>query len=102
MKLADTGLRRQPFRTHGRPLVLVPYASQKAGIQFLNEIRFNDRGLGLFHGPPLSGKTSIIHRFADLLPHEYAVAIIDGAHTDSAALLKDILSQFGYDVGFNT
>ncbi len=102
MKLADTGLQRQPFRTHGKPLVVVPYASQKAAIQFLNKIRFDDRGLGLFHGPPLSGKTSIIHRFAGMLPHEYPVAIVDGARTDSAAILKNILGQFGYDHGFNT
>lgn len=102
MKLADTGLQRQPFRTHGKPLVLVPYASQKAAIQFLNETRFNDRGLGLFHGPPLSGKTSIIYRFAGMLPRDYAVAIVDGARMDSAALLKTVLGQFGYDHGFNT
>ena len=102
MKLSDTGLRRQPFRTHGKPLVLVPYASQKAAIRFLNQIRFNDRGLGLFHGPPLSGKTSIVHQFAGMLPHEYAVAIVDGARTDSAVILKSVLSQYGYEHGFNT
>ena len=102
MKLADSGLRRQPFRTHGKPLVLVPYAAHKAAIQFLNEIRFSDQGLGLFHGPPLSGKTSIIHGFAGMLPREYAVAIVDGSNTDSAALLREVLTQFGYDRGFNT
>ena len=102
MKLADTGLTKQPFRTHGKPLVLVPYASQKAALQFLNETRINDRGLGLFHGPSLSGKTTIVRHFASTLPGDYAVAIVDGARTDSAALLKDILSQFGYDHGLNT
>lgn len=102
MKLADTGLRRQPFRAHGKPLVLVPYAAQKSAIQFLNEIRFNDRGLGLFHGPPQSGKTCIFQRFAGMLPRDYALAIVDGARTDSAGILQQILNQFGYDHGFNT
>jgi type II secretory pathway predicted ATPase ExeA len=102
MNLADSGLTRQPFQTHGKPLVLVPYASQKAALQFLEETRADDRGLGLFHGPPLSGKTTIIERFARALPVDLSVAIVDGARAEPATLLKSILSQFGYDHGFNT
>jgi type II secretory pathway predicted ATPase ExeA len=102
MKLADTGLRLQPFRTQGKPLVLVPYASQKNAIHFLDETRANKRGLGLFHGPPLSGKTTIVRQFASLLPSDHAVAIVDGERMDPAAFLKDILSQYGYDHGINT
>ena len=102
MNLADTGLRKQPFRTHGKPLVVVPYASQKNAIQFLNDTRQNNRGLGLFHGPALSGKTTIVERFASSLPNDYAVAVVDGQRTDPAKLLKGILSQYGYDHGFTT
>jgi len=102
MKLADTGLRKQPFRTQGKPLVLVPYASQKNAIQFLNDTRVNKCGLGLFHGPPLSGKTTIVQRFASSLPGDHATAVVDGARTDPARFLKEILGQYGYDHGFNT
>jgi len=102
MKLADTGLTKQPFQTHGKPLVVVPYASQKSALQFLEETRSDDRGLGLFHGPPLSGKTTIIQRFAKTLPGDHAVAIVDGARSEPATLLKSILSQFGYEHGFST
>ena len=102
MKLADTGLRRQPFQTHGKPLILVPYTSQNAAIRFFNETRFNNQGLGLFHGPPLSGKTSIIQRFTALLPDDYAVAVVDGAGMEATALLQEILSQFGYDFGLES
>ncbi|MDH4071521.1 MAG: hypothetical protein OEV41_00285, partial [Gammaproteobacteria bacterium] len=102
MKLADTGLRIQPFRTHGKPLVLVPYASQANAIQFLNDTRMNRRGLGLFHGPPLSGKTTIIQQFASSLPRDHAVAIVDGASADTTTFLKSILNQYGYDHGFST
>lgn len=102
MKLADTGLRKQPFRTQGKPLVLVPYASQKNAIQFLSETRSNKRGLGLFHGPPLSGKTTIVQGFASSLPPGHTVAIVDGARIDPAAFLKDVLGQYGYDQGFNS
>lgn len=102
MKLADTGLRKQPFRTQGKPLVLVPYASQRNAIRFLAETRSNKRGLGLFNGPPLSGKTTIVQGFAKSLPRDHAVAIIDGARADTATFLKEILGQYGYDEGFNT
>ncbi len=102
MKLADTGLRRQPFQTHGKPLILVPYTSQNAAIRFFNQTRLNKQGLGLFHGPPLSGKTSIIQRFTTLLPDDYAVAVVDGADVGATALLQEILSQFGYDLGFDS
>ena len=63
MKLSDTGLRIQPFRTHGKPLEVVPYASQKNALKFLQQTLANKRGSGLFHGPSLSGKTTIIQRF---------------------------------------
>ena len=102
MKLADTGLHRQPFQTHGKPLILVPYTSQNAAIRFFNQTRLNKQGLGLFHGPPLSGKTSIIQRFTALLPDDYAVAVVDGADVGATALSKEILSQFGYDLDFDS
>ena len=102
MKLADTGLQKQPFRTHGKPLVLVPYASQKNAMRFLDETRNNKHGLGLFHGPPLSGKTTIVQQFASSLPRDHAVAIVDGANADPAEFLKEILGQFGYDHGCNS
>ena len=102
MKIADTGLRKQPFRTHGKPLILVPYTAHKNALQFLDEIRNNKRGLGLLHGPSLSGKTTVIQNFVGSLPGDHAVAIVSGAHMDPARLLKDILGQFGYTQGFNT
>jgi len=102
MKLADTGLRKQPFLTQGKPLVLVPYSAHRNAIHFLDETRVNKRGLGLFHGPPLSGKTTIIQQFASSLPRDHAVAIVDGARTDPAKLLKEVLGQYGYDHGCNS
>jgi len=82
--------------------VLVPCRSQEAAIRFLDETRSNDHGLGLFHGPPLSGKSLVIRRFADSLPDDHAIAVVDGAGKDAATLFQEILSQFGYDHGFRT
>jgi type II secretory pathway predicted ATPase ExeA len=98
MNLSATGLRRQPFKTHGAPSVLVPYASQNAAIRFLNGTCRNDHGLGLFHGPPLSGKTSIIRHFRASLPKDFATAVVDGAGLRAHELLRHILHQFGYDL----
>jgi type II secretory pathway predicted ATPase ExeA len=102
MKLAATGLRRQPFRTDGTTSIVVPYASQAAAARFLSDTRSDDHGLGLFHGPPLSGKTSIIRQFTASLPGDYAVAVVDGAGVEANALLQNVLKQFGYDVGLHS
>lgn len=99
MDLAATGLRRLPFRASGTPLIVVPYASQAAAVRFLDNTRLDDHGLGLFHGPPLSGKTSIIRQFSASLPDDYAVAVVDGADMQANTLLQNILGQFGYNLG---
>jgi type II secretory pathway predicted ATPase ExeA len=102
MELGEAGLQEQPFRTHGRPLVFVSYASQHDAFDFLQDIYDNDRGLGLFQGPPLSGKTAIIRHFAETLTDEAAVAVVDGAGLNTTALLEAALSQFGYDLQFSS
>ncbi len=102
MELGEAGLQEQPFRTHGRPLVFVPYASQQDAFEFLNETNSRDRGLGLFQGPPLSGKTAIIRHFAESLTDDAAVAVVDGAGLNTTALLEAVLSQFGYDLQFSS
>ena len=102
VKLADTGLRIQPFQTNGKPVVLVPYGSHQHAIRFLDDVRANDHGLGLFLGPPLSGKTSTIRQFTGQLPDEQALAVVDGADKDGTTLLREILGEFGYGPGFDT
>jgi general secretion pathway protein A len=102
MELGKAGLQEQPFRTHGRPLVFVSYASQQNAFDFLNETYNKDRGLGLFQGPSLSGKTAIIRHFAETLSDEDAVAVVDGAGLNTTALLEAVLSQFGYDLQFSS
>jgi len=102
MELGEAGLLEQPFRTHGRPLVFVPYASQRAAFEFLSDTYRKDHGLGLFQGPPLSGKTAIIHHFTESLDDDTAVAVVDGTGLNTTALLEAVLSQFGYDLHFRS
>ncbi len=83
---------------HGKPVVFVPSASQQAACQFLSDTYTNNHGLGLFQGPPLSGKTAIIQHFTESLPEDAAVAVVDGTGLNTTTLLELVLSQFGYDL----
>ena len=102
MELGAAGLQQQPFHAHGRPLIFVPYASQEAAFKFLSGTHADGHGLGLFQGPPLSGKTTIIRHFTDSLPEDCAVSVVDGAGMNTTALMQAVLSQFGYELQVNS
>lgn len=102
MALTAAGLLQQPFRARGAPTVVVPYAAQKAAMRFLSHTLSHPRGLGLFHGPRLSGKTFVIRQFMASLPDDHGVAVVDGAAMEATALLREMLSQFGYDLGLDS
>ena len=96
MDLGAAGLNEQPFRTHGRPLSSVSYASHDDGLKALEETCETSNGLSLLQGPPLSGKSTLIREFVDTLPGEYSFAIVDGKGLNTTSLLEAILWQFGY------
>lgn len=102
MELAAAGLEQQPFRTHGKPLVYVSYAAQRKALEFLQSILSHPTGAGLFQGPRLSGKTTIIREFVESLDDDTAVAVVDGAGLNTTSFLGSVLSQFGYDLQFNS
>ena len=98
MELGAAGLQEQPFRTHGHPLVFVGYAGQEAAFDFLEKSQAHRLGLGLFQGPPLSGKSTLLRQFAELNSSNFAIALVDGADLDTSALLQQTLCQFGYEL----
>ncbi len=98
MELGAAGLQEQPFRTHGRPLVFVAYAGQEAAFGYLERTFGHRNGLGLFQGPPLSGKSTLLRQFAEYKSQDAAVAVVDGAGLNTAALLQVALRQFGYEL----
>lgn len=92
-------LKNPPFQSRGTPSTFVTWSSQKAATKFLDKTRSNKRGMGLLQGPHRSGKTSIIWNFVrNSVPEDQPVAIVDGTGMDEAALLRDMLDQFGYNV----
>ena len=96
MELGAAGLNEQPFRTHGKPLSIYPYASHKDALQALRQTCAAPNGLVLLQGPTLSGKTTLIRQFVDTLGNEYSVAIVDGNGLNTTGLLESVLRQFGY------
>lgn len=96
MDLGAAGLKEQPFRTHGKPLAAVSYASYEEGLKVLADTYAAHNGLSLVQGPTLSGKSTLIRDFVDSLSSECAVAVVDGKGLNTTGLLEAILRQFGY------
>ena len=102
MDLITAALDKRAFRLHGKPLTLVQYQAQKASLEFLHDIYANDRGVGVLHGPALSGKTTVVNRFVEKLPSTVAVAVVDCGRLNTSTFLASILAQFGYEPGART
>jgi type II secretory pathway predicted ATPase ExeA len=102
MDLWASGLQQQPFRAHGQPLVFVSYEAQQNASAFLQDVCKHRTGIGLLHGPPLSGKTTLVRTFVDIQRLETDVALVDGgAELNTTTLLENVLDQFGYDLHFD-
>jgi type II secretory pathway predicted ATPase ExeA len=102
MELGAAGLKEQPFRTHGRPLVFVGYSGQQKAFEFLDDTYEHVAGLGLFQGPSLSGKSTILKSYRDTRGDCCEIAIVNGASKSTAALLESILGEYGYEHKFDS
>jgi type II secretory pathway predicted ATPase ExeA len=102
MDLDAAGLKEQPFRTHGRPLSIVPYGSHEEALEALRQTCDSARGLMLLQGPPLSGKTTLIRLFVETLPADRSIAVVDGNGLNTTGLLESMLRQYGYVIEHNS
>ena len=98
MDLGAAGLHEQPFRTHGRPPVVVSYAARRDAHKTLEEACDHVKGLCLLQGPTLSGKSTIIRAFVDQFPKDRAIAVVNGEGLNTTGLLEAVLRQFGYQL----
>jgi type II secretory pathway predicted ATPase ExeA len=101
MELGASGLQKQPFRTHGQPLVFVSYEAQQNASEFLHDVCKHPTGIGLLYGPSLSGKTTLVRTFIENQRRVTDVALVDGSGLNTTALLETVLDQFGYDLHFD-
>lgn len=102
MDLAAAGLREQPFKTHGKLLTTVAYASHRDALAMLRTTCDVPNGLALLQGPTLSGKSTLIRRFVDTLPEVSSIAVADGEGLNTTGLLETLLRQFGYELDTNS
>jgi type II secretory pathway predicted ATPase ExeA len=102
MDLGAAGLIEQPFPTHGKPLAVVTYQSQRDALEVLRETLEHPTGLSLLQGPALSGKSVLVRSFRDSIDEEHAAAIVDGKGLNTTNLLLAILRNFGYELDLSS
>ena len=102
MDLGAAGLSEQPFPTHGKPLAVITYHSQRAALDMLRETHEHAKGLSLLQGPTLSGKSILIRSYLESIDHDCAVAVVDGKGLNTTNLLLAILHKFGYDIDLSS
>ena len=102
MDLRAAGLKEQPFLSRGRPVAFFIYSGQEKAFEFFRSVYEHNTGLGLFQGPHLSGKTTIIRHFAEQQKDQCAVAIVNGEGINTSGLLESILRSFGYQHKFDS
>lgn len=102
MDLASAGLIEQPFRTHGKPILTVPYASHCNALAALSCVCSAPEGLAILQAPELAGKSTIVRQFVRNLDIECAVAVVDGKGLSTPRLLESILHQLGYELDYSS
>lgn len=102
MDLASAGLIEQPFRTHGNPILTVPYTAHREALRALRNVCSAPDGLAILQGPALAGKSTIVREFVRKLDAECAVAVVDGEDLNTTRLLESILHQIGYELDYNS
>jgi len=102
MELGAGGLKEQPFHGSGKPLVFVSYEAQQSAHAFLQDICNHPTGIGLLRGPAYSGKTTLVREFVAGQSGGAELAFVDGAGLNTTALLEAALSQFGYNLEFDS
>ena len=102
MDLGAAGLNEQPFPTHGKPLAIITYHSQRAALEILKKTHEHPTGLSLLQGPTLSGKSILIRSFMESIDQDCAVALVNGKGLNTTNLLLAVLRQFGYDIDLSS
>lgn len=102
MYIKDSESAARPRSTQHSPAEFVQYRSQQEAFRFLREVLASEQGVGLLHGPELSGKSTLARRFIQELPKNLAVAAVDGARLRTPDFLAEVLAQFGYEVALES
>lgn len=102
MDIAQAGFTLSPFHTNGPPVVFVRYQANQAAEEFLKIALDDDRGVGVIHGPELSGKKTLVYQILRRMPADLSFAVVDGAKMKTIDLLRSTLAHFGLPVARST
>jgi len=102
MDLGAAGLKEQPFPSHGKPLTVQSYRSERDALDMLSDTYAHRTGLCLLQGPVLSGKSTLVRSFINTLPEDCAVAVVDGRGLNATNLMTGILREFGFNLETNS
>jgi type II secretory pathway predicted ATPase ExeA len=102
MQSKQSWLGEQAFGDDAGALVNIAYKSHLDALKFMTSVLRDPNGVGLLQGPDASGKTTTVRRFAEKLPDDTAIALVDGSRIKPRELLSRILVQFGYDTGLES
>lgn len=102
MRIEDLESADQPRRTKQSPAEFIQYRSQQEAFAFLRDVLASEKGIGLLHGPELSGKSTLARHFIRELPTDLAVAVVDGSRRKTTDFLSTLLAQFGYDLALES
>lgn len=102
MDIAQAGCTLSPFHTNGPPVVFVRCKANQAAEEFLRIALDDDRGVGVIHGPALSGKKTLVYQLLRRLPADLSFAVVDGARMKTIDLLRSTLAHFGLPVSRST
>lgn len=98
MDIAQAGFTLRPFHTNGPPVVFVRSQANQAAEEFLKIALDDERGIGVIHGPALSGKKTLVYQLLRRMPADLSFAVVDGARMKTIDLLRSTLAHFGLPV----
>jgi type II secretory pathway predicted ATPase ExeA len=102
MRKEQSWIGDRAFGSNAGEPVTVAYKSHQDALRFLSQAMLDPGGVGLLEGPAGSGKTTTAKRFAEQIPRDVAVAIVDGSRIQPRDFLSRLLSEFGYDTGLKS
>ena len=102
MHATKIGLGEKAFGDSADSRVIVTSQSHRDSLKFIRDVLKRARGIGVLHGPPASGKSTIMQRLREALPNDISAALVDGTDIRPRELLTEMLRQFGYETNLET
>jgi type II secretory pathway predicted ATPase ExeA/pSer/pThr/pTyr-binding forkhead associated (FHA) protein len=99
METRGSSIARKAFRGNADKGLIVTYEAHRAAHRYISSALEEANGIAILQGPRGAGKTTIINELVPLLTRESPTAVFDGANLAAQPHVRNVLPQFGIDVG---